>query len=310
MKIDAIAYVRFASQDLAATETFAQDFGLLTVARDVERLVMRTAGGDGFAYVAEHADRAAFIGFGLAVASAVDLDEAVARHGATDRRTLDTPGGGEAVTLIDPNGFRVDLVHGLSRSESAATSPDLRFNSPSVRPRQGESQIERTFGPATLFRLGHVGLFVTDFAATAVWYQEKLGLIGSDIYHVPHDPEHRIVGFFRLDHGDAWVDHHTVALMQRETPDCHHISFEVQDFEAQFMAHRWLESKGYEQIWGVGRHPHGSHIFDVWRDPNGVRFETFSDTDLLNTANGTRVHNIKDVQMDLWSSDPPDRYFA
>lgn len=310
MGIVAIHHVRFETPDLARTEGFAQDFGLLTVERSADRLVMKTAGRDAFSYVAHRADRPRFVGLALAVADETDLDDAETALGAGDRRLLDTPGGGQAVTLIDPDGFAIDLVHGIATVEGLAATPDLRLNSPAERVRHGDNQITRPFGPATLFRLGHVGLFVADFAASAAWYQEKLGLIGSDIYHVPHDPAHRIVGFFRLNHGAAWVDHHTIALMQRDTADCHHISFEVQDFEAQFMAHRWLEAQGYEQVWGVGRHPHGSHIFDVWRDSNGVRFETFSDTDLLDEARGTRIHNIKDVQMDMWSSDPPDRYFA
>ncbi len=312
MEVVRMHHARFEVADLARSESFAQDFGLKTVTRDANRLVMRTSGGDAYSYVATLAERPRFVGFALEVASTADLDEAVSRHGATPRETLDLPGGGERVTLVDPNGFEVSLVHGVARRDPEPGTPDLRHNTPAERVRYGDNQHKRDFGPPTLYRFGHTGLFVTDFATSAAWYERTLGLIGSDIYHVPHDPDHRIVGFFRLNHGDQWVDHHTVALMQRADapPDCHHISFEVQDFEAQFMAHRWLQSREYELVWGVGRHPHGSHVFDVWRDPNGVRFETFSDTDLLNEARGTRVHNIKDVQMDVWSSEPPDRYFA
>ncbi|HEU0045410.1 VOC family protein [Sphingomonas sp.] len=310
MKIAAIHHVRFEVTDFDRTEAFAKDFGLTTVLRDEARLLMKTGGGDAFSYAATLAERPRFVGLALETASADDLDEAVAQHGATPRRRLDTPGGGEEVVLTDPNGFEVALVHGIATVEPAEGVPDLRHNSPALRVRHGDQQHQRGFGPPMLYRLGHTGLFVRSFAESAEWYGRVLGLVGSDIYHVPHDPEHKVVGFFRLDHGDEWVDHHTVALMQREQPDCHHISFEVQDYEAQFMAHRWLKSREHEAVWGVGRHPHGSHIFDVWRDPDGWRFETFSDTDLLNASRDTRIHNLKDVQMDMWSSDPPDRYFA
>jgi catechol 2,3-dioxygenase-like lactoylglutathione lyase family enzyme len=311
MKLIGMHHVRFDVPDLARTEAFATDFGLVTVERTADRLVMRARGVDSYAYIAQRADAARFVGFAIAVESAADLDRAVTEFGATDRRALDTPGCGEAVSLTDPDGNCVDLVHDIApRQADPVPTPDLAANSPAEPVRHGESQYRRDLGPAHLFRLGHIGLFVRDFATSAEWYTRVLGMIGSDVYHVPHDPSHNIVGFMRLDRGDQWVDHHMVALMQRETPDCHHISFEVQDFEAQFVAHRFLKTKGYESIWGVGRHPHGSHIFDVWRDPDGWRFETFSDTDLLTAARPTRFHNVKDVEMDIWSSDPPDRYFA
>lgn len=309
MTVLAIHHVHFESPDLARAEAFAQDFGLITVTRDDKRLIMRTQGGDSFAYVVDAAPASRFVGFALD-AEPGDLDAAVAGLGATPRRRLDTPGGGEGVTLVDPNGFEVSLVTGIARRTPEASVTALRLNGPADRIRHGESQHVRDLGPPTLFRLGHIGLFVRSFAETAAWYERTLAMIGSDVYHVPGQPAHKVVGFYRLNRGNDWVDHHTIALMQRDTPDCHHISFEAHDFEAQFVAHRWLKSQGHESIWGVGRHPHGSHVFDVWRSPDGTRFETFSDTDLLTAGRPTRVHDIRDVQMDIWSSDPPDRYFA
>ena len=60
----------------------------------------------------------------------------------------------------------------------------------------------------------------------------------------------------------------------------------------------------------VGRHPHGSHVFDVWRSPDDARFETFSDTDLFQASDGTNLHDISTVIMDEWLDDGPERYFA
>lgn len=312
MRLKSPHHVRFQVQDLAQTEAFAQDFGLLTVERTEQRLVMRTGGGDAFAYVAEKADEPRFIGLAFEVESESDLRHAIDEHGASPIRQLTTPGGGVAVTLMDPNGFEIDLVHGI---ESVAAEPayaSLIMNSPQEYAREGRFEPKRPMGPAKLFRLGHVGLFVPSFGESLPWYQEVLGLIPSDVYHIPGQPHAQIVGFLRLDRGEELVDHHVIALMQSQTGEsaCHHISFEAQDFEAQFMTHRFLESKDYELVWGVGRHPHGSHIFDVWRDPDRNRFETFSDTDRMKASDGSRVHNIADVEMDVWSSEPPDRYFS
>jgi len=271
---------------------------------------MRTSGGDAFCYEARTGTANAFEGLAFAADNEDELSRAVAEQGASPIRELETPGGGRAVTLRDPDGFQVDLVTGIGRVEAAPHGTELEHNSPGARVRFGRSQTSRALGPAHLYRLGHVGLFVTDFRRSAEWYRRVLGLIPSDVYHVPGNPQAQIVGFLRLDRGSEWVDHHVLALMQAPKADCHHISFEVQDFEAQFTAHRFLAGRGHEPIWGVGRHPHGSHVFDVWRAPDRYRFETFSDTDLLNAESPTRLHDIRNVQMDAWSSDPPDRYFG
>lgn len=312
MRLNRLHHVKFQVPDLDQTERFARDFGLLTVERTEQRLVMRTGGGDAFAYVAERGAEARFIGFGFEVNGDGDLFEAIERHQASPIRQLDTPGGGRAVTLVDPNGFQVDLLVGVARVDPDVPYQPMTLNHPVRYDRVGRFEPKRPLAPAKLFRLGHVGLFVPDFGASLPWYVDVLGLIPSDVYHIPGQPQVRIIGFLRLNHGEAPVDHHCVALMQSQKGEtaCHHISFEAQDFEAQFMSHRYLEGKGYELVWGVGRHPHGSHIFDVWRDPDRNRFETFSDTDRLKASDGSRVHDIRDVEMDAWSSDPPDRYFA
>lgn len=311
MRIKSPHHVKFHVLDLDQTETFAQDFGLLTIERTDQRLVMRTGGGDAFAYIAEKAEQPRFIGISLEVESQSDLESAIKEHGASPIRELTTPGGGVAVTLIDPNGFEIDLVHGIGRVEPESAYDPLVMNSPGNYPREGRFEPKRPMAPAKLFRLGHAGLFVPSFLESLPWYKEVLGLIPSDVYHIPGNPEAQIVGFLRLDRGEELVDHHCIALMQSQNGEtsCHHISFEAQDFEAQFMSHRYLESKDYELVWGVGRHPHGSHIFDVWRDPDRNRYETFTDTDRLRASDGSRLHNIPDVEMDVWSSDPPDRYF-
>ncbi|SNS92877.1 MULTISPECIES: VOC family protein [unclassified Azospirillum] len=310
MRLQALHHVTFAVRDLDRQETFVKDFGLVIVERTDSRLVMKTCGGDPFAYVAVKGEENRFVGLAFTVENAADLDEAHARLGATAPSDLDLPGGGRSVSLTDPDGNLVLLVHGSQRSEPEPFYPELEHNTPFEKRRFGRNQHGRERGPARLWRIGHVGLFVKSFRTSSEWYEKMFGLIGSDIYHIPGQPQARIVGFFRMDRGDEYVDHHVVAFMQDPRGGCHHISFETQDFEAQQRTHCFLGSKEYEAIWGVGRHPHGSHIFDVWRAPDGARFETFSDTDLFRKEHGTNVHDISQVTMDAWSTDKPDRYFV
>ncbi len=308
IQLTGLHHVRFEARDLDRLEAFAADFGLITVLREPDRLVMRTQGGDECAYVATRGAADRFAGLAFAAADRATLDAARAK-GAIDVGQLDLPGGGEAVELSDPDGNSVLVVHGSSRRAADEAWSELLLNTPFRKERFGRQQAARDVAPARLWRLGHIGLFVKSFAASDAWYGEMLGLIGSDVYHVPGVPQAQIVGFMRLDRGEEWTDHHTLALMQDDRGGCHHISFEAQDFEAQQRTHRFLQRQDYEAIWGVGRHPHGSHVFDVWRSTDGARFETFSDTDLLRASDGTRVHDISSVEMDVWSDDEPTRYF-
>lgn len=309
MRILGFHHVRFGVTDLDATERFATDFGLKAVERRNGALYMRTDGGEAYSYVAEPSPTRQFLGMAFTVESLADLEEAVREHGATPIAALDAPGGGQGVRLTDPEGLSVWLITGVAEDAPGARKSALSLNVPGARTRFNAAQATRELAPAQLFRLGHIGLYVQDFATMAAWYSKVLGLKVSDTLHTG-DPAAKIVGFFRIDRGEAWVDHHTVFLAQFGKTDCHHISFEIEDFEAQFMAHRWLESRGWTPNWGVGRHPLGSHVFDVWFDPDKYRFETFSDTDLVNHDHVAGNHDVHHAQMDLWSSESPERYFA
>lgn len=309
MRLQSIHHVSFGVTDLARTRQFAEDFGLLTVSGNADQLYMRTSGGDAWCYKAERAEGRRFLGLGFAVEGRDDLLEAVERHGATSIRELDSPGGGLGVTLTNPEGLKVDLVTGVKGVKSQLPAPQLKLNAPGERTRHANPQSRRELGPPVLFRLGHVGLFVRDFRTSAAWFESVLGMKCSDSMH-PGNPAVSIVGFYRLDHGKDWVDHHTLFFGQSDKTDAHHISFEVQDYETQFRAHRWLETQGWEANWGVGRHPLGSHVFDVWFDPDRYRFETFSDTDLVNCDHQAGHYDVHTQDMDMWSSDSPERYFA
>jgi catechol 2,3-dioxygenase-like lactoylglutathione lyase family enzyme len=308
MRLKALHHVSFAVTNISETERFASDFGLETVTNDGRRLHMRTSGGDAYSYVAEQSEKRRFQSISFLVEDHGDLEEALSEHGATPIKELGGPGGGSYVSLTCPEGITYNLVHGIKGGQPQEGHPPLRINAPVERSRFSEPQAGRPIGPAKLFRLGHVGLYVKDFAATSEWLQRTLGLRLSDQFYAG-DPSNKVSGFLRLDRGEEWVDHHTIFLAQMGKTDCHHISFEVQDYEAQFRTHRWLKQQGWEPNWGVGRHPLGSHVFDVWFDPDRYRFETFSDTDLINSAHEAGTHSIANAEMDVWSSDPPDRYF-
>jgi hypothetical protein len=74
-----------------------------------------------------------------------------------------------------------------------------------------------------------------------------------------------------LQHGriylDASIPDHDLFFMQRVQPlvkkiFCHHTGSQVADFETQLIGRDWLSGKGWNCVWGVGRHVTGSHIFE------------------------------------------------
>ena len=60
-------------------------------------------------------------------------------------------------------------------------------------------------------RLGHVALHVADLGASIDFYSRLLGLKIADTYYMG-DEANRIAAFLRCGLGDAFTDHHTIAI--------------------------------------------------------------------------------------------------
>lgn len=313
IKAKALHHLRFRVRDLARSEQFAHDFGLHRVKNDTggdaDIVYMRGAGSDAYNYVAERSNESKLAAIAFLVDSMADLQAAVAHHGASSIRELTGPGGGYAVSMHDPGGLQIDLVFGIAERTPEPVPANLEFNFGIHKQRRNQAQRLAAGGPPQLLRLGHVGIYCKDYARCAQWYCDVLGLrLSDDMYAGSVD--NKVCGFFRVDRGDQPVDHHTVFLAQYGKSDLHHVSFEVQDFEKQFMAHKWLTAQGWESVWGVGRHPLGCHVFDVWMDPNGYRFETFTDTDLFDSNYKSGSYDAMATAIDTWRDGPTDRYFG
>jgi catechol 2,3-dioxygenase-like lactoylglutathione lyase family enzyme len=69
MSIESIHHVHFVTPQLERNEAFAGDFGLRTVYRSDAQLIMKTSGGDRYAFIAERGDKPALRGLGFLVDS-------------------------------------------------------------------------------------------------------------------------------------------------------------------------------------------------------------------------------------------------
>lgn len=301
LKIEDVAYVRFAAPDLGAMRAFLEDFGMAVVEETPTRLVARGAGPSPVAHVTELGD-AGFVGVAFRAESLADLQRLATAEGVSVE-ALELPGGGSVVTLKDPNGHRVDVVAGQAPAEPLPVVKAQAWNSAGAHERLRATK-RIAAGAASVVRLGHVVLNVSNFRASEAWYKERLGLITSDEIRV--SPEFAIGAFLRCDRGEQPTDHHTVFLLQApKGPGFNHAAYEVADLDDLMRGHGRLKEAGRQAEWGVGRHILGSQVFDYWRDPWGHTLEHWTDGDLFTAADGSNIATVQDLLGVQWGPPPP-----
>ncbi|KAM3522970.1 hypothetical protein NHJ13051_005363 [Beauveria bassiana] len=124
-----------------------------------------------------------------------------------------------------------------------------------------------------------------NYDETCRWYQQHFNFVPTDVLHAPGDKAREVANFMRVERGKTFVDHHSFLLARGDDgkgTKVHHSSFEVEDIDTQMMTHQWLGQTGWTLVWGVGRHVHGSQIFDYWYDSSGYIIEHYADGDVVN----------------------------
>ena len=300
IKIEDIAFVRFRAPDLTQMTEFLEDFGLI-VSRQGDRLFARGVGDAPFVHVTELGEPG-FAGVGFRAASLADLHTLALAEGV-EVLPLDAPGGGQAISLTDPDGRLVQVVAGQAVGAPASLPEREAWNTARERPRLRQTKRVGA-GPAHVVRLGHCVLNVADFRASERWYKERFGLITSD--EIALTPEFSLGAFMRCDRGATPTDHHTLFLVQSPSgPGFNHAAFEVADLDDLMAGHQKLKDAGRHQEWGVGRHILGSQVFDYWRDPWGHTLEHWTDGDLFTAADGSNTASITDLMGVQWGPSAP-----
>jgi catechol 2,3-dioxygenase-like lactoylglutathione lyase family enzyme len=304
IKVTDVQYARIGVADLIQAEAFLSDLGLVLSARTDDRLYFRGSDADHHCYIAE-LGKPGYIGMALEAASPEDLVKISKADGASPVEDIDEPGGGKRVHLIDPAGFDVEIVFGIEKLAPTPIRNAGPENSGSERKRLGE-RVTFDAGPGQIKRLGHVVLFVENFAACAEFYSSLFGFIASDEMFDDADGETIVSSFLRCDKGAEHVDHHTLYLKAMQETRCHHLGLEVENLEAVHRANYFMSTTDYKHNWGVGRHVVGSNIFDQWNDPWGLMHEYFADMDMLNVETPTALTPVSESLVTHWG--PPHPY--
>ena len=267
LRLKATAFVIYYHSDLAKARQFLIDFGL-SIAQETQgkEIYFEGYGVEPFIYIARQAEnKSHFEGAAYEVESRADLERASEIDGASSVAPFKGPGGGEFVKLTDPVGHNIYLIHGQTKKEPEAPAlKKLTVNYEDEKPRKGEVHRFEP-GPAPVHRWGHYGVTYPDgtYQQMYDWYTKTLALAPSDIVY---DGDKPITCFFHIDRGLEYTDHHAFFFKRakpNQEPAVAHAAFETHDYDVEHLGHNFLESKGYEICWGVGRVSH-IQVYTSW----------------------------------------------
>jgi len=307
IKAKDMAYGRLRAPDLDRQEEFLTRFGMVRTARTPTALYMRGTDPFHHIHVTEKGDPK-FVGFAYHAESEDDLARIARAPGASGIETMDEPGGGKRGRLTEPNGYQIEVVHGIETPAPIQLKPRQRLNSGEEPLARAGELMRLPKEPSRVKRIGHGVLNTPKLDETIAWFREMLGFICSDDVYAG-EKSHLIGSFNRLDRGDDFVDHHVFFCLRHTKTGLNHLSFEVQDIDDVAMGHNYLKQIGqYEHMWGLGRHLLGSQVYDYWADPWGRVHEHWADSDRLNVKNGSHLVPVEEALVSQWGEGPPEKF--
>jgi len=306
IKVSDIAYGRLRSPDLDVAEEFLTRFGMKRADRTATALYMRGTDPAHHIHVTEKG-APKFVGLAYYAEREDDLKRLAKAPGASEVEAIDEPGGGKRVRLTEPNGYQIEVVHGIATLPVIETKRQKLNTGEAPLSRAGEL-MRLPKGPSHVKRIGHGVLMTPKFHETVGWFREMLGFVCSDDVYAG-EKDNLIGSFNRCDRGDAYVDHHVFFCLNHAKTGLNHLSFEVPDIDDVAMGHDYLaQFDKYEHMWGIGRHVLGSQVYDYWADPWGRVHEHWADSDRLNLANGSNLVAAEEALTSQWGEAPAAKF--
>ena len=283
IKVHDIAWLEFEKPDLRRAEAFAQAFGFSTALRTDDELHLRGTDPGAPCLLVRQGPRSRFVGVAFTAQDTVDVTRLAVGVGAATTRLPESIGG-IAVDLVDPSGTPVRIVADTRALPPLPPHEPLVLNVGHHVLRTNATQ-RPPKAPARVQRLGHVVLQSTRYLEALNWYLDHLGMIVSDFLYFPGQRDlGPTMSFIRCDRGDTPADHHTLALALGPSNRYVHSAYQVCDLDALAAGGEYLRERGYYRSWRIGRHIHGSQLFDYWRDPDGFLVEHYADGDMFDSS--------------------------
>ena len=232
IKVTDLAYGRITAPDLDKMEEFLLAFGMVRADRTKNALYMRGTDGDHHHLHVTELGEPRHIGMAWWAKTEDDLKAISKAPGASEIHEIDEPGGGKRVTLTDPDGRIIEVIHGMEVVEDLKVR-DVIINTGKEKLNRTELQrISANPGqPSHVKRSAHVVVKTKDLNKFNDWYQSTLGLASSDHIKAPDNPDNNLMTFNHIDAGSEYVDHHVLLGIQAENAEFNHLSFEVADFD-------------------------------------------------------------------------------
>src|SRR5207237_2904015 len=120
IKVSDMTYVRLRAPDLDVIEDFLTRFGMVRAERTPTALYMRGSDPSHHIHVTEKGEPK-FVGFAYYAQTEDDLKQLAKTPGASGIESIDEPGGGKRVRLTEPNGYQIEVVHGIAPVNPIAT---------------------------------------------------------------------------------------------------------------------------------------------------------------------------------------------
>ena len=305
IKVTDMAFVRVRVPDLDRAEEFLTDFGLARAERTASALYMRGTGSAHHVHVTELGEPK-FLSLAFTAAQRDDLDALSRVPGASEVEEMREPGGGYRVRLTDPDGNQVEVIHGMATVQPVPHDV-LPLNDANDGLRRAGVLSRHTRRAAKVLRIGHAVLMTGQSDTMVHWFREHLGLLCSDEVLAPDN--HLALSFNRVDRGDEYVDHHVLLIEAGPKKGLNHVAYEIHDIDDLMLGHEHLRAKGYENVWGIGRHVYGGQIFDYWMDAWDFMYEHWTDTDRVNARFQGVVDGTIDSANGPWGAAVPERFF-
>ncbi len=276
--ISALRSVALTVPDLTLAEDFfTRTWHLQVVARTDNALYLRGAGSDHHLLALHHAPGAARIlhitlrARSLnALSLAAQKTVAAGGHVLAPTAPLTEPGGGQAMTLTDPDGRVFRLVY-------------------------EDEQLDTIDAPDMPLRLAHVVLNSSHIENTRQFMETALDFSMSD--------RTRIMAFMRCNN-----DHHSVALGDTDNNALNHIAFLMPDIDAVMRGGGRMQEAGFPIEWGPGRHGPGDNAFNYFIGPFDLVIEYTAEVEQIDDSYQTGQPSDwtwPPGRVDQWGISPP-----
>ena len=170
IRIVKLAHMRYQHPDLETITTFMRDFGMHVAKKADDKVWFRGYGPDQYVYYAQKGPKK-FLGGAFEVETFGDLEKLLSPGGCNISIFLlkcgraskisgasqitelsDAPGGGSMITLVDPEGYPVNLIHGSTPAEIGKLPEKMVVNTESEKPRKRQFQRFQP-GPAAVHKV-------------------------------------------------------------------------------------------------------------------------------------------------------------